>query len=121
MNTQLLRRIQRQILKEPEQFQMRTWFTSWSYSTIPNCGTAACIGGWAVSLKHGRTPRDERMAIPKGGVFEAARRAVGLTTKQAHLLFIPINWPARFKRFHHDNPKQAVARISHFIKTKGED
>lgn len=121
MNTRLLRRIQKQILKEPRQFVMDAFFSRMRYDnkTIPNCGTAACIAGHAVSISHRLTPEQSirRFAYPAA----AARTALELDREQGNNLFYFEQWPRQFRKRSEDNPKQAVARIEHFIKTKGEE
>jgi hypothetical protein len=70
LNVPLLREIQKQILREPNGFFMRSWIRRRSHDNeeffsgdivaggsdlqrFPECGTAACIGGWAVLLSGG--------------------------------------------------------------------
>lgn len=89
MNVKLLRRIIKAIKKEPGQFDMRSWFTR--QRGIPNCGTAACIGGWAVALTKRANPEKARLASKNSR--ERTKEAV----------------------------TKAVARINHFIKTKGAE
>jgi hypothetical protein len=57
MNTKLLLRVKARILKEPKQFQMYAWFLN-NPTEIPNCGTAACIAGWVISLGTKHKPVD---------------------------------------------------------------
>lgn len=62
LNEKLLREVQKQILNEPNSFLMRTWIQRIEYcgayftgdkgpQPFPDCGTAGCIGGWAVLLQ----------------------------------------------------------------------
>lgn len=118
MNTRLLRKVQRKILAEPKQFQMRTWFTSDLDHKIPNCGTAACIGGWALVLSRKAKPSALQL-IPSP--FELIREALNLPYWQASLLCVFRQWPVKFQRYGEDNAKQAARRIEHFIKTGGEE
>ena len=48
----LLRKVQKQILLEPRQFDIQHWFTMFpkNVTRVPNCGTAACIAGWAIAF-----------------------------------------------------------------------
>ena len=120
MNVRLLRRIQKQILKEPRQFYMDTWFkeAAWKGKKNPNCGTAACIGGWAIALSLSITPREASgFTAPEKRAMEALK----LTSRQADLLFQPNWWPRKFRRRASTNPQQAIARIEHFIRTKGNE
>lgn len=47
MNVKRLRKIQKQILAEPDQFCMAEWLDS---NPASSCGTTACIAGWACWL-----------------------------------------------------------------------
>lgn len=114
MNTKLLRRIQKQILKEPKQFDMSWWFSTSPH--IPNCGTAACVAGWVMALHRGCSPHQaSRLEIVD--VSSYAQKLLSITPAQAQRLFHAEYWPRRFRRYSANSPKQAVARIEHFIKT----
>ena len=125
INVRLLRRIQKQILKEPRQFQMAAWFTTLGVDDIPNCGTAACIGGWAMALKRNWNPKtaDERTVHE----YSDAKKALGLDDIKGGRLFIFGEWPQQYQRVgkHKAGTKafarQAVRRIDHFIKTRGRE
>lgn len=142
INIRLLRSIQRAILKEPKQFQMDAWFAtqdtdpSWydpdMPAKIPNCGTAACIGGWAIALTLKKNPDKARSYTDRRtmGTFNRAQKVLGLEGNMASRLFIEDNWPDPYKKLYnrYTEKKQwkrraqvAVRRIDHFIKTKGED
>lgn len=100
MNTKLLRRVQKAILAHPDQFEMWLLFQPTLYFnhdplalyTMPagGCGTAACIGGWAIHL---------------AGKHKTLKQSAGAGYAKAKT---PL---AR--------AKSAAARIDHFIKTKG--
>lgn len=127
LNVRLLRAIQRQILKEPLQFTMETWF--WSYPSgfrysIPNCGTAACIAGWALAVSKKISPHKAKLNYYKtesAKLPDMAFPLLGVDANQGGRLFYFNRWPAKFKTKHQDNAKQAVARIEHFITTKGAE
>lgn len=147
MNVRLLRRIQKQILKEPKQFDIDTWFAIDSHA--PNCGTTACIAGWAIALSKKQTPLVAAKSIRKNfgrpsilllswsqakDIEPKARRALELTPAQAERLFHIGGWPDEFVNRHHENRdheddyhwvkhKATVAadRIDHFIATKGAE
>lgn len=119
INTRLLRRIQKQILKEPRRFLMHRWF----------CDTAACIGGWAIAL-------DKNFKLAKAGVLDAqsrrptserAAQALGLRRAIAERLFYVDEWPSPFREQYDDalgragRARVAARRIEHFIKTKGKE
>lgn len=149
INIPLLRKIQKQILKEPKQFDMTNWFTQTEskmrksgdrffteisqHSRIPNCGTAACIAGWAVAINNRLNP-DQASAWAssehKNGLYFVgyAAELLGLDDDQGDRLFYEGNWPEEFKfemgKAYGKASKQAkvaCARIDHFIKTNGEE
>lgn len=113
MNIPLLRQIQAQIIQHPDTFEMRDW----------DCGTAACIAGWAIRLTH--------KASNQCGYYRPAMNALDLNGNQGELLFYRKNWPREFcvpdvsrllggsteKAY----AKAAVARIDHFIATEGKE
>lgn len=129
LNVRLLRRIQNQILKEPRQFFMSWWFTNdpddVSAKAIPNCGTAACIGGWAVTLsqrvKPARMYRKSSYSTYRTGVLaaELIRLPDGYNRNK---LFVTTMWPPEFHMRWRNaatplaRAKVAVARIEHLIK-----
>jgi hypothetical protein len=125
MNTILLRKIQNQILSEPRQFNMKNWFSGQlpDGSLPANCGTAACIGGWAQTFAMAVNP-DEAQARAIW-TDEHAAMVLGLTERQARLLFIEDNWPKQFQSTDRAGvalrAKRAAKRIDHFIKTKGRE
>lgn len=62
LNIELLQRVKQKILEEPAQFQMAKIFAQYCDGhsdlprDIPNCGTAACIGGWAIAIAKKLSP-----------------------------------------------------------------
>lgn len=67
VNRDLLLKVKEKILAEPAQFEMEALFKDQSrfrleiYSAdlpreVPNCGTAACIAGWAIAVHLGENP-----------------------------------------------------------------
>lgn len=132
MNIKLLRRIQKKILAEPRQFQMARLFAETIYRksgkkspSIPNCGTAACIAGWAVCFGKRKNPR----ACENGGAWLGdsvyAREMIELTESQKERLFFSHNWPLKFQKIEDAGTvafaRQAAKRIDFFIKTNGTD
>lgn len=77
LNVPLLRKIKDQITAHPNDFYMCSW----------KCGTACCIGGWALTLS-GVDFRDEDAELE-----ELASLALGLTKGQANGLFYANCWP----------------------------
>lgn len=111
----LLERIKRQIKKEPKQFIMDAYF--WSSYRIPNCGTAACIAGWAVTFGNNFENPKVACEIFQGYGEDGGRIALGISRRQAVALFNESEWPERFQGSRNTLAKRAVKRINHFIKT----
>lgn len=66
LNTELLLKVKEQILKEPLQFIMGNWFQTKHeivQEPIPNCGTAACIAGWAIAIHNQMNPAKACAAV----------------------------------------------------------
>lgn len=128
----LLRKVAKHILAEPKRFAMSWWygegtpgqpltqgfFTERHISKliVPECGTVACIAGWAVLLTDGNNGYQSGADIH--------RRAIELLGDAAEdALFGTLTWPTRFaERYHHAKTRRgkataAVDRIEHFIKT----
>jgi hypothetical protein len=124
----LLRRIQKKILAEPSQFIMRWWFTTEhieSNRPIKNCGTAACIGGWAVTLSDYKNPEQARESTCNSGV--GASGILKLNSEQGTRLFCYDIWPQKFQKMDFQKEgtmrfaRNAARRIDHFIKTGGQE
>ena len=138
LNVRLLRRIQRHILEEPRRFQMDaeiiqaktqhqwlnciTFFSRDASKTMPPCGTAACIAGWANILsdiqlrgREGRNSAADLLGIEAGNSW------------CHHPLFFARNWPEPYATRYKNaktpklRAKIAAARIEHLIKTKGAE
>jgi len=94
INVPLLLKICDVISKHPEQFDINEW----------DCGTKACIAGWALRLSgtryDGHSVRSEK-----------AREILGLTLKQGRELFLPVHYS------NHDikTAEQAVKFIHEFL------
>lgn len=115
MNTRLLRRIQKRILKEPENFYMPTW----------HCGTAHCIGGWAAVLS---APKNEPFDF-SSYEFENAIKFLKLNSvkNDTDLLFCS-RWPNKYSMpynlaLRYENRAKAAQiaaeLIDYFIECKG--
>jgi len=126
INVALLRKIQKKILDEPGQFQMRTWYSTtddFHNQVKVNCGTAACIGGWAVTIAKKVKPSE----YWKTGwdTLAEAKKLLRITMPMTERLFLEANWPDKFRHAYYDaktnqgQAQAASARIDHFIKTKG--
>lgn len=108
MNIPLLIQIQAQIIQHPEHFDMATW----------DCGSVACICGWAIRLTRGESMQW------CGPYFHEGRRALGLTCEEGNRLFHRKNWPRQFcvmSGTEKAHAKAAAARIDHFIATEGRE
>lgn len=125
LNVKLLRKIQKHILEEPRRFFM-AWFTAlgkpgtkfaskWSdlAATVPPCGTAHCIAGWA---NHFTDHEDASDVVHAAKVLRLSESGVYWWN-----LFEAGDWPEPF-RWHYENAKTpkarakiAAARIDHLI------
>lgn len=129
MNIRRLRAVQKAVLKHPGHFNMAYFFHDapnavhmgiHSYyneeAIVNNCGTTACIAGWAVA-KFGK---GSESAIALIGVQAVAIRLLDLTLDQAERLFHQgawdDAWKQRQKRYVScDDAKAAVEYIDYFI------
>lgn len=126
----LLRKIQRRILKEPSSFRMDVW----------NCGTAACIGGYACLLGVPKiypvSDSDEfatsratakqwidfykdttgLLHTPRAQLREydtEAQKILGLTAEEAHALFHVADWPDQYNVAYEDaGNRRAKAKVA---------
>lgn len=125
MNTELLMEVRQRILDEPRQFDMDVFFES--HADIPNCGTAACIAGWAIALSEKTTPKEAKNRNFSLDYEILAVRALRIDFHQANRLFYVGTWPAEFQsRFRmsvesDERAQVAAERIDHFIKTEGAE
>lgn len=133
----LLRQIKKKILAEPRQFAMQGFFLdSVENRTIPNCHTAACIGGWGIVIAKYRNPKEADNATNDlflgaddkyHPIFIEANNVLGLNLKQSNALFLEEKWPTQFRKpkladfdttnTPAHNARLAARRIEHFIKT----
>lgn len=132
MNVKLLRKVKRQILKEPKQFAMRYLYSEPSAgdaaNKIPNCGTAACIAGWTHAIDQNIPPSE--CEKNKWKLTVSAGELLGIDNEQEDRLFFLEYWPERFSATYtratdkHQWTRRAriaAERIEHFIKTKGAE
>lgn len=124
MNIKLLRKIRRQILRTPRQFNILVYHAKDQkcvYSSIraypfsqEECGSVHCIAGWA-QIFSGRFDGTFSGAI--------ARQVLELEYEQSLKLFHISWWPENLRRQYYDattntqKAKVAAERIDHFIKT----
>ncbi len=136
MNIRLLRKVQKAIKAHPDQFQMRTWYSQFldidggPFVSAGGCGTAACIGGWAIHLHWRKLEVEKTYQAAKGKpetIYEIAKWILRLSRTQADKLFDGHMWPDDYQGDYEDSktPEEqaavAIRRIDHFIKTKGEE
>lgn len=136
MNVKLLRKVKARILAEPAQFAMSDLYqragaintdVDLPRTSIPNCGTAACIAGWTCSIAREMTPRDVDDGGPFGRDANAAEAKLDIDCGQGARLFFVYGWPKRFA-FRWRNCKTlrgrarvAADRIEHFIRSRGRE
>lgn len=127
MNTRLLRKIASAIMEKPRQFDMNAFHKNKVLGSVSvlcdlpkemqaSCGTTHYIAGWAQILSSKRNCRNES--------FFDAQKLLDIDRQSAARLFYCDEWPDQFKgKKDVWNPtrKQAVARIEHFISTKGSE
>lgn len=130
MNISLLRKVQRAILKHPDQFDMGWWFQDKlsirdKRVDAGGCGTAGCIGGWAIHIhKQCKKLVDAKKCFYQGSI---PATLLSLNDGEADRLFVDDFWPIRFRLRYQNGKtpltraKAAAARIDHFIKTKGAE
>lgn len=142
----MLRRIQKEIKREPRRFIMEDFFDS-EDEEAP-CKSAACIAGFTLILRDrdrwlervstrktkGRYQfmsavkrlEEEYKPIDKDTAYDAAR-VLRLDSDQERRLFFSAHWPQKFytkylisKNNRSARARIAVQRIEHFIKTGGD-
>lgn len=136
MNTKLLKQVRDMILKRPRQFDMDDWTAShmWDMEARrevrpSHCGTAACIGGWAIVLAKNKQPAWLRNKRNKKHcsihTSDIASDVLGLDREQAVRLFNKGYWPDRYDEAYGNatsfaaRAKVAARRINVFIRSKG--
>ena len=137
MNIQILNEIKKKIKEEPYQFEMSEWFTTLleckDSKPVPNCGTAACIAGWAISIHNKVNPREAYRIAIRSSMSQRTQACeiLDINLEQGERLFMTYNWPEKFRlsksgvAFKYLTKKQqaalAIKRINHFIKTEGRE
>lgn len=136
MNVYLLEQIKMAIEAEPAQFVMARWFSgprtiADNYDLprkIPNCGTAACIAGWAYSIRAERTPAEARDLVMGSAVpLVGAERLLAVSPRQFSRLCHVSGWPEHFREGWmkeatlEGRARIACDRIDWFIATDGRE
>lgn len=132
MNVKLLRKVAKHIAAEPRRYDQDKTLEFLKEeakvalgSMAPPCGTMGCIAGWTCVIT-GKTKRAKRSFG-----YRRAQKQLQLTKDQAHRLFAyswaDEGWPKNFRMGYRlaatkeEKARIAVARIEHFIKTKGQE
>lgn len=129
LNIELLDKVKEAILAEPAQFVMGELFSDRLLNTectcgchedgwdlarkIPNCGTAACIAGWTVTLHMGLTPAAARKV--KDDPWVRAARLLGIHGPGMWdaKLFEVSQWPSDLEeRWHAEKSLEGRAGIA---------
>ena len=117
MRVDRLLAIKQHILEEPLRIYMGDWVirgrSLWARGfMVPECGTVACIWGWAVEL-FGETDQSSH-----------PQAVLGITWEQQNALFFDSQWPDEFryrlKTLKPQTPEYArvvADRIDHMIET----
>lgn len=124
MNKELLLKVKDQILKEPKQFFMGSWFSTQFDASkpiwpVPNCGTSACIAGWAVALNAKKNPNlmAEHYNATHDSIESDAMQALEISYQDAQDLFFASYWPMdlrdRYQEMEYkDNAPEELAKIA---------
>ena len=134
MNLELLRRVQAKLRRMHHGGHLDMA----SFARKTDCGTAYCIGGYALLMAgyKTKTVKDQKYLdwlAPDGrqlswsddgpnSIWGSAQKILGLTEEQANRLFIDDLWPDEFNdQWQLNDPKVAADRIQHFIDTRGRE
>lgn len=95
MNIPLLRQIQEAIKESPSQFNMSNWFSTYAPTnrTPANCGTAACLAGWTLSLAYKKNPKEAQSVT--NCYEEQALEYLDLPSWMKWLFYVN-KWPSEF-------------------------
>ena len=111
MNTSLLLKVKRAILRHPKNVDMGSWFNH--KDDIAPCGTTGCLGGWVVALG---SIRKLRSLVPgRHGISFTEDKAMALldiNEDQAGDLFSLQGWPIHIRQAYcesHSRERQAKA------------
>jgi hypothetical protein len=125
MNTELLLKVKEAILREPEHFDMADWFRF-----REECGTTACIAGWAISI--GRNCDNLASAAALADLSDVnnwfhGQLLLELEFPEAERLFMWSEWPLYFRSQYINSETNAsraliaADRIDQFIATNGAE
>lgn len=94
-NNALLRKVGDVIAAEPHRYDQAEWFNDEN-----ECGTTACVAGWAVLLHDGDVPRDPHGYVHEHRIDELAQDYLGLDDYTAEELFGGLWHPAGYRPFY---------------------
>lgn len=122
MNVKLLKQIRKAILNQPRQFDMRGWFVT--SANTPNCGTAACIAGWAIALSNNMNPlaAEDYAYNTSQTIPILARKLLQMPLGRSDIIFHSYLWPEPFcadfhkARSHKARASVAAKFLTHLIK-----
>ena len=137
MNVEMLRAVQKAILANPADFWMGRWVCEREQLPVPwasECGTVACIAGWAVKERYGdemvRVLDEGKHLVIEHPIFPIAVDVLDLTQPQAERLFMLGRWPYNLWTAYamatqlsapHIAAYIAAARVDLFIASNGEE
>lgn len=129
MNTRLLRKVAKHIAEEPRRLDMSFLYRRAALvkeDLRPPCGTVGCIAGWALIIGLKATTFSAAFPIVNGSTVDVTDARKLLKVKNDHLFFLSL-WPEAFQCDYRaastpaERASVTVARIEHFIKTKGAE
>lgn len=113
MNTDLLTKVRDHIHANTETFDMRYWFSdgdgfidpdqvlrAYREGYTPNCGYAACFGGWAVLLAD---PQHTALRATWDGIDDIVLDLCDLTDETHRGIFYVEDWPQQARDIAQDN------------------
>lgn len=137
MNTELLRKVQRAILREPKRYDQNDWHGGKEeISPDGSCGTVGCIAGWACAIEVGLPQYFKKYITDFTGYFIPDDACTYLDISgggyayESSRLFHAESWPKIFSPWIRSNGSLkgrpwtkallAVIRIEIFIRSKGK-
>lgn len=112
LNIENINKVQAAILAAGEEhFEMSTWGSFIPHEDLieHKCGTAACIGGWAIALDGGIKGHE--------GLVGRASKIFGITREQGWALFVPKQKVGDPTDPYRATPQQAVRVLDILIET----
>lgn len=133
INVKLLRRVQKAIVEHAAHFDMSEWGVGASKADIMHdeppeseCGTTACIAGFAVILRDGKARPSEAVALRAAKLLSLDYDSWDFGCNGTRLFHVQ-HWPSKFYHRYSKAKRNltrariAAERIEHFIKTKGAE